>query len=491
MSSLVSSLKRKLAFILPASAAGEGHHRVAVEGEGEGDTTDRAHKRRRLAHAATPLLVRETAKLDCKNKADIGAKGSGSGHQPSELLRRMPRDVLAHCLSYVNAPSDRFGLQVSCTAFRDLSNSDDMLATLELGGANAKITNVYSPSEDDPGDRNGEEGNVGDDHSSTAAVNGNDRNETSLQSTPPPSVGGIILDGDTSVSACEKLAKYAAAGNKQAIFMIAMILCYCHENISEGVALLRLNAAEDGRPHLPSVYALALILRDSRNVDSRYYLNLAASLGYAPAWQEKLTATEMRARFGDLDASKLLKFLDPPCLNRLLGRHYLECRRVRKCQTSHCWNPLCGRWAYKALRVENERRQEQGGILAGLERLAPAEFNDAVARLGIFEPANASDAGFRLVSAGGCSPSTFSIEAVLQNMSPRKMDHADSSGPSPSEKIQEALRNKPKWSGHGLKVSRMKMCSSCRRAKYCSKLCQVYDWRSGRHKMECQFIGGD
>jgi len=38
------------------------------------------------------------------------------------------------------------------------------------------------------------------------------------------------------------------------------------------------------------------------------------------------------------------------------------------------------------------------------------------------------------------------------------------------------------------RVSRMKMCSSCRRAKYCSKLCQVYDWRSGRHKMECQYL---
>jgi hypothetical protein len=34
----------------------------------------------------------------------------------------------------------------------------------------------------------------------------------------------------------------------------------------------------------------------------------------------------------------------------------------------------------------------------------------------------------------------------------------------------------------------MKMCSRCCRAKYCSKLCQVYDWRSGRHKMECQFL---
>jgi hypothetical protein len=34
----------------------------------------------------------------------------------------------------------------------------------------------------------------------------------------------------------------------------------------------------------------------------------------------------------------------------------------------------------------------------------------------------------------------------------------------------------------------MKMCSRCCRAKYCSKLCQVYDWRSSQHKMECQFL---
>ena len=39
-----------------------------------------------------------------------------------------------------------------------------------------------------------------------------------------------------------------------------------------------------------------------------------------------------------------------------------------------------------------------------------------------------------------------------------------------------------------VRVSRMKMCSRCCRAKYCSKLCQVYDWRSGRHKLECQFL---
>ena len=49
------------------------------------------------------------------------------------------------------------------------------------------------------------------------------------------------------------------------------------------------------------------------------------------------------------------------------------------------------------------------------------------------------------------------------------------------EEVNENVRR-------SFRVSRMKMCSSCRRAKYCSKLCQVYDWRSGRHKMECQYL---
>ena len=128
-----------------------------------------------------------------------------------------------------------------------------------------------------------------------------------------------------------------------------MILCYCHENIPEGVALLS-HAAKS--LHAPSLYALALILRDCRHTESNHYLDVAASLGYAPAWQEKLTPAEMRARFGDLDANALLQYMDPPCLNSLLGRHYLECSRVRRQQTSHCWNPLCGRWAFKALRVD-------------------------------------------------------------------------------------------------------------------------------------------
>jgi len=277
---------------------------------------------------------------------------------------------------------------------------------------------------------------------------------------------GIITDSDTSVTACHKLIKYAAAGNIDAVYMIAMILCYCHENISEGLGLLRL-AREAG--HLPSTYALALILRDSKSAESEYCLSIAAEKNYPPAWQEKLSATEMRTQFGgDLDASKLIHYLDPPCLTRLLGRHYLECQRVRKNQTSHCWNTLCGRWAYRAISSTPQRPNDQGGGM-----------------LGLLEPFNANDA---TTGSFRNRQRVFSIESLLPQ-SPRretKVDHNNLL--SPLEKIRQCLDSNPHTSSFGLKVSRMKMCSSCRRAKYCSKLCQVYDWRSGRHKMECQFL---
>jgi hypothetical protein len=340
-----------------------------------------------------------------------------------------------------------------------------------------------------------------------------------------------------------------------------MILCYCHENIPEGVALLS-HAAKS--LHAPSMYALALILRDCRHTESNHYLDVAASLGYAPAWQEKLTPAEMRARFGDLDANALLQYMDPPCLNSLLGRHYLECSRVRRHQTSHCWNPLCGRWAFKALRVDgrggggdgdaaalreniranqirlarlramlheqnemmNHRDIGEVAIRVARLRAMMHEINDIHRDIGevnnedgadhhqneqlqrirarhdILEPMNVSyrfvglefgDNGHRRQLPG---QPLFSIEPLvtqLPNFSNRR-GSADSSSssssfePSPLNTLLEVLRNKPTSIGRGLKVSRMKMCSSCRRAKYCSKLCQVLDWRSGKHKMECQFL---
>lgn len=227
-----------------------------------------------------------------------------------------------------------------------------------------------------------------------------------------------------------------------------MILCYCLENVSEGLSLLRLAASHGD---LRSMYNLALILRDTRPTESNHCLVLAARYGYVPAWQEKLTPTEMRARFGDLDASSLSKYLDPPCLSRLLGRHYLECNRVKKHQTSHCWNPMCGRWAYKATASRSERQRTE------------REGNDA----------SSNDERYSIMPLLPELPN----ESVHQN-------HAI----SPLGKIKRTLQYQCYGVESGMKVSRMKMCSSCRRAKYCSKLCQVYDWRSGRHKAECPFL---
>lgn len=210
-----------------------------------------------------------------------------------------------------------------------------------------------------------------------------------------------------------------------------MILCYCFENVSEGLALLRLAASHGD---LRSIYNLALILRDTRPTESSHCLILAARYGYIPAWQEKLTPTEMRARFGDLDASMLSKYLDPPCLNRLLGRHYLECNRMNKRQTSHCWNPLCGRWAYKA--TSSSRRRQ------------------------LLEETNAD--------ANNCE--RFSIKSLLPEL-PNESVHQNHAV-SPLGKMKRTLQYQCYGIESAMKVSRMKMCSSCRRAKYCSKLCQ-------------------
>jgi len=581
MASIFSSLKRKLAFIVPFAVSSDSESEepelpresgLASLLECGDDFDVRPHKRQRLqigsddgsggendvggdsrsnparlprssSWFAAPLLVRETitstTAVEGKPKANRGTGtapvidgNDRSARQTSALLRLLPHDVLSHCFSYINTPSDRYGLQVTCKIFRQLSNDDEMLATLELGGNHSPSLAPGNEGENAPSSLldNFFEGRqnvirVEPNNAAHAAVEGGEddtnndnmqeeehilrRRVMALQATLPAG-GGIILESDTSVTACEKLIKFAAAGNMQAIYMIAMILCYCHENISEGLALLRHAAASS--THLPSIYALALILRDSRQVESDYYLNVAATLGYAPAWQEKLTAAEMRAQFGDLDADHLVRYLDPPGLNRLLGRHYLECQRVRKCQTSHCWNPLCGRWAYKALRVESARQQQQQNrgrttveLIARLNELAAANPNDdniqadiSRAIHHIFEPANAHDMrDNHSLAVRGCSPHqscqerrVFSIESLLVEI-PEKT--ATTTIPtaeelSPLEKLRQVLHNKPRLTGHGLKVSRMKMCSSCRRAKYCSKLCQVYDWRSGRHKMECQFL---
>ena len=172
---------------------------------------------------------------------------------------------------------------------------------------------------------------------------------------------------------------------------LGIIKSYCDCDLHDGISLLKLASAQG---YVRAAYALGLVLRDSAPDEASKYMEAAADAKYLPALQEMLPAREMKLQYGEPNAEELRRHLDHLCLSRLLSRHYVRCDRLRTINTSHCWNPLCGRWAYK----------------------------QAVAPL------------------------------------------------------------------HHHCVSRMKMCSRCCRAKYCSKLCQVYDWRSGRHKMECQHL---
>mmetsp|Transcript_30289 Transcript_30289/g.55943 ORF Transcript_30289/g.55943 Transcript_30289/m.55943 type:complete len:124 (+) Transcript_30289:704-1075(+) len=123
-----------------------------------------------------------------------------------------------------------------------------MLANLELGGnsTSAAVTNIYSPldvlEEEDvvpgyEGGGNDDDGNGGRmaarngmapeaEAAEGEAADGNNDQATilrrvmALQSSPPAN-GGIILDSDTSITACTKLIKFAAAGN---IFILT--LCF-------------------------------------------------------------------------------------------------------------------------------------------------------------------------------------------------------------------------------------------------------------------------
>ena len=212
-----------------------------------------------------------------------------------------------------------------------------------------------------------------------------------------------------------------------------------------------------------------------------------------PAWQELLPAPDMKSRFGDLDADTLKAYLDPASLNRLLNRHYLKTKSVRTVHTSHCWNPLCGRWAYKATNQttrdmrERESRNPVPSFLDYLPDLGSCSGCGTTSSSGSGGDSGDGGIGNEMASgiasrpgASECTGTTGAAAAAgaMVMGSPR-------TGLQPGGIGRNNDDQSPDWY---LRVSRMKMCSSCRRAKYCSKLCQVYDWRSGRHKMECQFL---
>lgn len=224
-----------------------------------------------------------------------------------------------------------------------------------------------------------------------------------------------------------------------------------------------------------SSYTLGIILRDAVPGEAAHFMKLAACTGYLPALQELLPAREMKERFGEPNADKLRHHLDPMCLNRLLLRDYVDSSELRGLNTSHCWNPLCGKWAYKATHANAAVRMRRPWGLT-------YDSVDPIVDLGIAP------------STGGRS-----VVGLVDGHAPYDAGRNRSLHPASSEAATASLAATPKTfclqalacrEGESKvdRVSRMKMCSRCCRAKYCSKLCQVYDWRSSQHKMECQFL---
>lgn len=228
------------------------------------------------------------------------------------------------------------------------------------------------------------------------------------------------------------------------------------------------------RGYVRSSYSLGIILRDSLPIEARNFMKLAASTGYLPAQLELLPTSEMKRRFGEPNADELCQHLDPLCLVSLLLRDYVESAELRGLFTSHCWNPLCGRWAYKAASTRS-----------GLPMCTPIVDADDLDE-DFSEPAfdRASAAPRSQQPLVGSANGTRSVDV------PDRGDPPSRGIVTLNEHSCEAIQGLA-WEQGGVqvdRVARMKMCSRCCKAKYCSKLCQVYDWRSSQHKMECQFL---
>jgi hypothetical protein len=86
-------------------------------------------------------------------------------------IQQLPDDLIAHCLSFSASTNDRYALQCTSKQFKRLSNTDEMLIGIEVGGDRSTGKN------------------------------------------------GIIQDNDTPDSASDKLTPFAVAGNLEALYM--------------------------------------------------------------------------------------------------------------------------------------------------------------------------------------------------------------------------------------------------------------------------------
>jgi len=370
--------------------------------------------------------------------------------QSSDLIKKWPADIVAACLTFLGSKEDRHALQNTCKLFRDVSNSELMLTNVDI---------------------------VGD-----------------LETGK----GGIIQEYDTPASASAALAPFARSGNLQALYMLGIVKCYCYQDLKNGILMLTMASS---RGYLRSSYTLGIILRDALVEEASKYTNIAASKGYLPALQEVLPAREMKERFGEPNADELRRHLDPVGLNRLLLRDYVNSAELRGMNTSHCWNPLCGKWAYKAssnnannsnnpnLRMRRSSAAIQPTYDVDENMLDASPSNNSIENEGTIFPQRGEEV------RGTLGTNNRNNNIGFNNRLHRRSHH-HSFNPIAAVgghrlSLPTRVIQSQSWYSHGVevdRVARMKMCSRCCRAKYCSKLCQVYDWRSSQHKMECQFL---
>ncbi len=123
----------------------------------------RAAKRFRGEHAVVPAPLPDLLVNTSTTRTGVQSK--------SDLLSIVPEDVVSHCLSFLGSVEDRFSLQVTCKAFRRISNTDPMRVSVRVGG--------------DP--ENGK--------------------------------NGIIQEDDTPAKAASALTPFAKSGNLEAMYM--------------------------------------------------------------------------------------------------------------------------------------------------------------------------------------------------------------------------------------------------------------------------------
>lgn len=248
MSSIISSVKRKLAFlgsfVIPAHVSSEASTNHDIEGS-------RPVKRRRLDGSSTPMLrsdsgVDESPNLVLESLENTSSSGKvvlshpkdhcgnttlNDSNEPSDLLRMLPSHVLSMSLDYISTRSDRFCLQTTCKLFQKLSNTNHMLVDIDLGGDWSSfplLSHVVDEGDTFVQEQQGNAGlgainnldaRVDDGDQADENEGGNMDGRYVLEPMPSGLSCGILTESDTSITACAKLMKFSVAGNIQATYM--------------------------------------------------------------------------------------------------------------------------------------------------------------------------------------------------------------------------------------------------------------------------------